>query len=55
MSCSNDFVSDNIEANRVVKTFAIEADEIKRMRKLNKRYIYFIIKNYSYILKFYWY
>ncbi len=39
MSCSNDFVSDNIEANRVVKTFAIEADEIKRMRKLNKRYI----------------
>lgn len=35
----NDYISDNIEANRVVKTFALEESEIKGMKKLNKKYI----------------
>lgn len=39
MSDSNDFISDNIEANRVVKTFAIEKSEIKNMKKINKKFI----------------
>lgn len=39
MSDSNDFVSDNIEANRVVKTFAIENQEINEYKKLNKKYV----------------
>lgn len=38
-SDSNDFISDNIEANRVVKTFALERDEIKRMKKINTKWI----------------
>ncbi|MDE5539446.1 MAG: ABC transporter ATP-binding protein/permease [Bacilli bacterium] len=36
-SLSNDFISDNIEGNKVVKTFALEQDEIKRMRKVNTK------------------
>lgn len=39
MSDSNDFISDNIEANRVVKTFAIEHHEIKNFKKINKKFI----------------
>lgn len=35
----NDQISDNIEANRVVKTFALEEYEIKEMKKLNKKYV----------------
>lgn len=36
---ANDYVSDNIEANRVVKTFSLERSEIKNMKKIYKRYI----------------
>ncbi len=32
----NDYISDNIEANRVVKTFALEEYEIKEMKKNRK-------------------
>lgn len=39
MSEANDFISDNIEANRVVKTFAQEKSEIKKMQKINKKFI----------------
>lgn len=39
MSLANDFISDNIEANRVVKTFALEKSEIKRMKEKNLDYI----------------
>lgn len=35
----NNFISDNIEANRVVKTFAKEKSEIKQMTKINKTYM----------------
>lgn len=35
----NDFISDNIEANKVVKTFALEEYEIKEMKKINRKYI----------------
>ncbi len=35
----NDYISDNIEANRVVKTFALEEYEIKEMKKISKKYI----------------
>lgn len=38
-SKSNDFISDNIEANRVVRTFALEKTEIKKMKKITKKYI----------------
>lgn len=38
-SDSNDFISDNIEANKVVKTFALERDEIKKMKKVNLKWI----------------
>lgn len=38
-SNTNDFISDNIEANRVVKTFALEKEELKEMRKINRKYI----------------
>lgn len=38
-SLCNDFISDNIEANKVVKTFSLEKDEIKRMSKVTKKYI----------------
>ncbi|MCM1053828.1 MAG: ABC transporter ATP-binding protein/permease, partial [Ruminococcus sp.] len=38
-SDANDFVSDNIAANKVVKTFALEKDEIKKMSKVNKKFI----------------
>lgn len=36
---SNDFISDNIDGNKVVKTFALEHDEIKRMKKINAKSI----------------
>ncbi len=36
---SNDFISDNIEGNKVVKSFALEEKEIKDMTKINKKYI----------------
>lgn len=39
ISDANDYVSDNIEANRVVKTFSLERSEIKNMKKIYKRYI----------------
>jgi len=39
ISDTNDFISDNIEANRVVKTFALEKSEIKQMKKVNKKFI----------------
>lgn len=39
MSDANDFVNDNIEANKVVKTFALEKSEIKKMKKINKHYV----------------
>lgn len=35
----NDFISDNIEANKVVKTFTLEKDEIKRINKVGKKWI----------------
>lgn len=35
----NDYISDNIEANRVVKTFALEEYEIKEMKKIGKKYV----------------
>lgn len=35
----NDYISDNIEANRVVKTFALEEYEIKEMKKIGKQYV----------------
>lgn len=35
----NDNISDNIEANRVVKTFALESFEIKNMKKVSKKYV----------------
>lgn len=35
----NDYISDNIEANRVVKTFALESFEIQNMKKISKKYI----------------
>jgi len=38
-SDSNDFISDNIEANKVVKTFALERDEIKKMKKINLKWV----------------
>lgn len=39
MADANDFVSDNIEGNKVVKTFAIESQEIKKVKKINQKYI----------------
>ena len=39
ISDSNDYVSDNIEANKVVKTFAMEKHEIKSMKKINEKYM----------------
>lgn len=41
----NDYISDNIEGNRVVKTFAIEHEEIKNMKKLANNYINQDIEN----------
>lgn len=38
-SSVNDNISDNIEANRVVKTFALEEHEIKNMKKISKKYV----------------
>lgn len=38
-SSVNDYISDNIEANRVVKTFALEEYEIKNMKKISKKYV----------------
>lgn len=35
----NDYINDNIEANRVVKTFALEEYEIKEMKKIGKKYV----------------
>ena len=35
----NDYISDNIEANRVVKTFALEEYELKEMKKIGKKYV----------------
>lgn len=36
---SNDYISDNIEGNKVVKSFALENYEIKKMNEINKKYI----------------
>lgn len=44
-SNANDFISDNIEANKVVKTFALEKNEIKKMKKINAKYINKNIEN----------
>lgn len=42
---TNNFISDNIEANKVVKTFSLELDEIKRMKKFNLKLINKDIEN----------
>lgn len=52
-SDSNDFISDNIEANKVVKTFALERDEIKKMQKINLKWINKDIDNCYLENKFY--
>ena len=44
-SLCNDYISDNIEGNRVVKTFAIEKEEIKKMKNLTNNYINQDIEN----------
>ena len=44
-SLANDFLSDNIEGNKVVKSFALERDEIKKAEALNKQYIDIDIAN----------
>ncbi len=36
---SNDYISDNIEGNKVIKSFALESKEIKNMTKINQKYI----------------
>lgn len=39
IAVANDYVSDNIEGNHVVKTFALEQKEIKEMQKINEDYV----------------
>ncbi len=36
---SNEFISDNIEANKIVKTFTLEQDEIEKMKEVNKLWV----------------
>ena len=38
-SSTNDLISDNIEDSRVVKTFALEKSEVKKMRHVNTKWI----------------
>ncbi len=44
-AASNDFISDNIDGVRVVKTFAAESSEIKKMRSINTKWINKDIEN----------
>ena len=39
LSEDNNYIEDNIEGNRVVKTFALEQNEIKQMSLLDQKYI----------------
>lgn len=50
---SNEFISDNIEANKVVKTFSLERDEIRRMKKANELWMHKDIENAFVENKFY--
>jgi len=52
-SSTNDLISDNIEASRVVKTFALEKSEVKKMRHVNTKWINQDIKNCLMEDKFY--